>query len=81
MKNYDLPKRLVSQAVREADRELRNKHLGGEFDEGDPNNPKYNGGYNYATGKYQLFGYDQDEFMAKQYRTNPAHGAPGQITK
>lgn len=67
-KSYDLPKKLVAQAMREADAELYAKHLRGEFDEGDPNHPKYNDGYNYATGKFvSLFGYEQDEFMAKQY--------------
>ena len=71
MRTYDLPKKLVAQAMREADNELHSKHLRGEFDEGDPNHPKYNDGYNYATGKRQvnrkflLFGYEQDEFLAK----------------
>lgn len=68
MKTYDLPKKLTSQAMHEAESELRSKHLLGNFDEGDPNNPKYNEGYNYATGKRTLFGYKQDEFLAKQYR-------------
>ncbi len=68
MKTYDLPKKLAAQAMREADNELHAKHLRGEFDEGDPNHPKYNGGYNYATGKFVLFGYEQDEFLAKQYK-------------
>ena len=67
-KRYDLPTRLASAAVKEADSLLRAKHARGEFDDGDPNNPMYNEGYNYATGKRALFGYDQDEFMAKQYR-------------
>ena len=49
MRTYDLPKKLVAQAMREADNELHSKHLRGEFDEGDPNHPKYNDGYNYAT--------------------------------
>ena len=71
MKTYDLPKKLVAQAMREADNELHSKHLRGEFDEGDPNHPKYNDGYNYATGKYvSLFGYDETEFLAKQYRAD-----------
>lgn len=67
-KRYDLPKHLASAAMKEADSQLRAKHARGEFDDGDPNNPMYNGGYNYATGKRVLFGYDQDEFMAKQHR-------------
>ena len=68
MKTYDLPKKLSAQAMREADNYLYSKHLRGEFDEGDPNHPKYNNGYNYATGKFvSLFGYKQDEFMAKQH--------------
>lgn len=65
---YDLPKHLAKAALREADSDLRKKHESGVFDEGDPNHPMYNGGYNYAAGKYVLFGVDQDEFMAKQYR-------------
>ena len=67
-KRYDLPKYLASAAMKEADSQLRAKHAGGEFDDGDPNNPRYNEGYNYVTGKRTIFGYDQDEFMAKQYR-------------
>lgn len=68
MKTYDLPKKLSAQAMSEADNELYSKHLRVEFDEGDPNHPKYNNGYNYATGKFvSLFGYEQDEFMAKQH--------------
>ena len=64
---YSLPKKLAAQAMREADNELYSKHLRGEFDEGDPSHPKYNDWYNYATGKYvSLFGYEQDELMAKQ---------------
>lgn len=64
---YNLPKKLAAQAMHEADNELYSKHMRGEFDEGDPSNPQYNGGYNYATGKFvSLFGYEQDEFMAKQ---------------
>lgn len=52
-----------------AEKELEAKHELGIFEDGDPNHPKYNNGYNYATGKYvNLFGYDQDEFMAKQYK-------------
>ena len=52
-----------------AEKELEAKHDLGIFEDGDPNHPKYNNGYNYATGKYvNLFGYDQDEFMAKQYK-------------
>lgn len=64
---YNLPNKLAAQAMREANNELYSKHLRGEFDECDPSHPKYNDGYNYATGKYvSLFGYEQDEFMAKQ---------------
>lgn len=68
MKTYDLPKKLASLALREADSELYSKHLRGEFDDGDPNHPKHNDGYNYATGKRLLFGYNQDEFLSRQYR-------------
>ena len=68
MKTYNLPKKLAEQAMREAGNELYSKHLRGEFNEGDPNHPKFNGGYNYATGQFvSLFGYQQDEFIAKQY--------------
>lgn len=68
MNTYDLPQKLADDAMREADDYLYNKHLYGKFDDGDPNNPKYNSGYNYATGKRILFGYQQDEFMRKQYK-------------
>ena len=54
--------------MKEVDDYFYNKHLRGEFEDGDPNHPKYNNGYNYATGKYvSLFGYSQDELLAKQY--------------
>lgn len=68
---FDSPeaKRIAKRAMREADEELRAKHLRGEFDEGDPNHPKFNNGINYATGlPAQLFGHDTKEFMAKQHR-------------
>jgi hypothetical protein len=68
MKTYDLPKKLADQGMRDADNIIYSKHIRGEFDEGDPNHPKYSGGYNYITGKYQLFGHNQDEFMLKQYK-------------
>ena len=67
-KTYDLPKKLAAQAMLEADNEIWAKHALGEFDDGDPNHPKYNNYFNYATGKYSLFGYTEDEFMAKQYK-------------
>ena len=68
MKTYDLPKHLAKKAMKEADDMIYAEHCKGIFQEGDPNHPKYNNGYNYATGKFvSLFGYDQDEFMAKQY--------------
>ena len=74
MKTYKSPKRRTDPVLREAYDELYEKHLRGEFDEGDPNHPKYNAGYNYATGKFILFGYEQDEFLAKQYKGG---GNPG----
>lgn len=41
----------------------------GIFDEGDQNHPKYNGGFNYATGQYvQILGYTQTALLSKQYR-------------
>lgn len=44
----------------EACREMNNTFAaGGPFDEGDPNHPMYT----------RLFGYDETEFMAKQYHT------------
>lgn len=59
---------LAKQAVEEAYEMLLNQHEKGIFDDCDPNHPKYNNGYNYATGQYvSLFGYSQDELMAKQY--------------
>lgn len=68
-KSYNLPKRLAQQAMRECDNQLRAQHKKGIFDEGDPNHPKYNGGFNYATGQYvQMFGYTQNALLSKQYR-------------
>mgnify|MGYP001209295787 CR=1 FL=1 len=66
--NYDLPKLYADRAMKEADEQLRAQHKAGLFCDGDPNHPTYNDNYNYATGKYQLFGMDQDELMNKQYR-------------
>ena len=61
-------KRIAVRAMKEADEVIYSQHLCGIFDEGDPNHPKYNKGYNYATGKFvNLFGYSQDELIAKQY--------------
>lgn len=69
MQVYNLPKRHAQEAMRRADNELRKQHEQDIFSEGDPNHPMYNNGYNYATGQYvSLFGYDQDEFMSKQYK-------------
>lgn len=69
MHTYDLPKKLRLQAMREADKELRDKHAIGQFDEGDPNHPMYNAGINYVTGlPATLFGYDTSEFLGKQYK-------------
>lgn len=65
MKQYSLPSKLAKQAMNEADNELRKKHAKGVFDIGDPNNPIYNNGYNYACTT--LFGYEQNAFLAKQY--------------
>lgn len=45
---YQLPKRLVEDALAKADADLRAKHEAGLFDDGDPNHPKYNGGINYT---------------------------------
>ena len=68
MEQYSLPENLAKQAILSADNELYSKHLIGQFDDGDPNNPRYNDGYNYATGQYNLFGYKQNELMDKQYK-------------
>lgn len=68
MKTYDLPAKLAASAMRDADRLIQQQHARGEFDDGDPNHPKLNGGINYATGKpATLFGYDTDAFMRKQH--------------
>ena len=56
------------QAFIDAEKEIERNHKNGIFSEGDPNHPMYNNGYNYATQKYSLFGHDQDEFLAKQYK-------------
>lgn len=49
--------RIAKTATKEAVEQLENtpRHM---LDEGNPNHPMYD----------QLFGYDRDEFMAKQYR-------------
>ncbi len=61
-------KRIAKVAMKEADDAIYAQHVRGIFDDGDPNHPKYNNGYNYATGKFvNLFGYSQDELLAKQY--------------
>jgi hypothetical protein len=52
-------------ALKAANRELSAKHERGEFDEGDPNHPKYNNGHNYTL---PLFGHKTADFLAKQYR-------------
>ena len=68
MQTYDLPKKLANQAMREADKMLRDQHVLGQFDEGDPNHPMYNAGINYLTGlPVSIFGYETIEFLDKQY--------------
>ena len=54
------------QAFIEAEKSIERDHENGIFSECDPNHPMYNNGYNYATQEYKLFGYDQNEFLAKQ---------------
>jgi len=49
--------------------ELYAKESLGQFDEGNPNHPMYNNGFDYTKNEYvSLFGYKQREFMAKQYK-------------
>lgn len=65
---YELPKAMVRDAMRAAEKDLMAKHKRGLFDDGDPNHPKYNNGINYATGlPVTIFGYETSAFMAKQY--------------
>lgn len=45
---YQLPKRLVKEALAKAGAELRAEHDAGLFDDGDPNHPKHNGGADYT---------------------------------
>ena len=69
MKTYDLPQKLANTAMREADKMIRDGHVHGVFDEGDPNHPMYNGGINYITGlPVTIFGYETEEFLKKQYK-------------
>ena len=69
MKTYDLPRRLAKQAMQEVDKILRDQHVLGQFDDGDPNHPIYNAGINYATGlPVSIFGYETSEFLGKQYK-------------
>lgn len=68
MKKKAKPSKANQQAINEVYATLRKQHEKGIFDDGDPNHPKYNNGYNYATGQFvSLFGYSQDELLAKQY--------------
>ena len=61
-------KKVIALTMLKVDNELQAQHERGIFNEGDPNHPIYNSGYNYATGKFvNLFGYEKDEFLAKQY--------------
>lgn len=61
--------KIAKEGTRLAMNEIEKSHANGIFGEGDPNNPKYNNGYNYATGKYvELFGYKQDDLIAMQYK-------------
>jgi len=59
--------KIAKDGTRLATLEIEANHEKGIFDIGDPNHPDYNNGYNYATQSYKLFGYDQAEFLAKQY--------------
>jgi hypothetical protein len=56
------------QALLQAEKDIESSHNLGQFDNGDPNHPMYNNNYNYATGEYKLFGYEQEDFMSKQYK-------------
>lgn len=67
---FDSPqaKRVAKIAVAEANRQIEAAHARGEFDDGDPNHPKYNNGINYVTGKpATLFGYETDASLKRQY--------------
>lgn len=67
-KVYTLPAKMNKQIMRDCEKEIEARHKKGIFDIGDPNHPDYNGGYNYATQSYMLFGYEQAEFLDKQYK-------------
>ena len=55
--------------MRDAEKLIESDHALGIFDDGDPNHPMYNNGINYKTGlPLSLFGYNVDEFLAKQYK-------------
>ncbi len=56
------------QAIVQAEKDIESCHSIGKFDDGDPNHPMYNDNYNYVTGEYKLFGYEQEAFMSKQYK-------------
>lgn len=60
----DLPPSMRKTAIRKADDDLHAKHERGEFDEGDPNHPKFNDGINYT----QCFGMSWSELFAMQAR-------------
>ena len=56
------------QAFIDAEKAIERDHESGIFSDGNPNHPMYNDGYNYCTKGYNLFGYEQNEFLAKQYK-------------
>lgn len=64
LKHYTLPKRIIDQAMREANAAIERDHAAGIFDEGDPNHPKYNNGINYK----HCMGMPYAELMAKQHK-------------
>lgn len=66
--HYELPPKLRDAAMRESEEWLLAKHRRGDFDEGDPNHPKYNNGINYTL----CLGLAWDDLMARQYTTGAA---------
>lgn len=57
-------KKLYREAFADAERDIIAKHKAGEFDDGDPNHPQYNNGFNYT----QCFGMTWDALFSRQMR-------------
>lgn len=67
MINYDLPRRLRNDAVTKSQNDIIRENEMGSFSIGDPNHPMYSNGYDY-TKSGTIFGYEEKEFLDRQYK-------------